>query len=173
MDESKCPGKSGKQSSQPRGAKPFPNERSRKEAPAAATQPREGGKTTAAKRPDGFPAGKDEHGIGKAFRDAAQDKRRVRPPRLSRPPARGSSGDRAKGKAVGSQHHLLTEASDSRLSAPLADNSPSTNREPSAPALLPTPERPLAEQLKAPPPPAAAKEKSHGNESLVTETLTA
>lgn len=163
MDESKSPRKSGHQSSQPRGAKPFPNERSSREALA-------GGKAAAARRQDGFTAAKDEHGVGKAFKDTAQDKRRGRPPRLSRPAARGNSGERPKGRVVDSHQHLLPEASDSRLSTPSADNSPTANREPSSPALLPTPERAVAEQLKAPPP-AAAKEKSHGNRSVVTWTL--
>lgn len=163
MDESKCPGKSGKQSSQPRGAKLFPNERSGRDALA-------GGKTSATRRQDGFTAAKDEHGVGRAFKDAAQDKRRGRPPRLSRPTAPGSSGEQPKGKVVDLHQHLLPEASDSRLSTPSADNSPPANREPSSPALLPTPERAAAEQLKAPPP-AAAKEKTHGNHSVVNWTL--
>ncbi|XP_075901202.1 terminal uridylyltransferase 4 [Nelusetta ayraudi] len=156
MDESKCPGKSGKQSSQPRGAKPFPNERSSKEALAVQ---REGGK--AARRQDGFPAAKDEHGVGKTFKDPPQDKRRGRPPRLTRLTARGSSGEPARGRVAGPHQHLLTEAADSRLSTSSADNSPSAHREPSSPALLPTPDRVFMQQLRAPLPPAA-KEKSHG-----------
>lgn len=174
MDESKCPGKSGKQSSHPRGAKPFSNERSNKEAPAVAAQSREGGRTlsgVATTRQDMFPAGKDDHSVGKAFKDTVQDKRRGRPPRLSRPTAPGNSGEQAKGKPVGSQHHLLAKASDARLSTPSADDSPSASRELSSPALLPTPQRAVAEPLKAPPPAVAAKEKSHGNDSLVTQTL--
>lgn len=165
MDESKCPGKSGKQSSQPRGAKPFLNERSSRDALSGGKMP-----AAAARRQDGFPAAKDEHGVGRAFKDAAQDKRRGRPPRLSRATAAGNSGERAKGKVVDSHQHLLPEASDSRLSTPPADNGPSANREPPSPALLPTPERAVAEQLKAPPP-AAAKEKSHSQYSGVTWTL--
>lgn len=165
MDESKCPGKSGKPSSQPRGAKPFPNERSSKEALAAQREGSKAAALAAARRQDGFPAAKDEHGVGKTFKDPPQDKRRGRPPRLTRLTARGSSGEPARGKVAGPHQHLLTEASDSRLSTSSADNSPSAHREPSSPALLPTPERVFMQQLRAPLPPAA-RDKSHGNHQL-------
>lgn len=154
MDESKCPVKSGKQS-QPRGAKPFSNEKSNKEALVQ----REGTKT-ATRRQDNFTATKDEHNIGKTLKDT-QEKRRGRPPRVTRLTGRASSGERGKGKVASSHQHLVSEASDSRLSMS-ADNSPSANREPRSPAVPSTPVKGFTEQVKSSIQ-VAAKEKSHGN----------
>lgn len=160
MDESKCPVKSGKQS-QPRGAKPFSNEKSNKEALAQ----REGGKT-ATRRQENLTAAKHEHNIesrgpGKTFTDIPQDKRRGRPSRLTRLTGRTSSGERGKGKVASSHQQLVPQVPDSRVSLS-ADSSPSANREPSSAAVPGTHEKGFTEQAKSSIV-APAKEKSHGD----------
>lgn len=166
MDESINPVRSAKQS-QPRGAKSSFNCKSTREAPVQ----RDGAKSATPRSKENFAAAKDEHNIGsqanrgpgKTFTDNAQDKRKGRPPRLSRLTGRTSSGERGKGKATSSsssQHQLLPEPPDSRSSLS-ADSSPSANRATSTPKVPATPEKGLSEQAKSSST-APAKEKSHG-----------
>lgn len=162
MDESIHPVKSVKQS-QPRGAKSSSNNKSSKEAPVQ----RENTKS-APRSKENLAAAKDEHkissqanrGPGKTSTDTPQDKRKGRPPRLSRLTGRTSSGERGKGKVASSQHQLLAEAPDFR-SALSADSSPSANRETSAPIVPATPDKGLSEPAKSSIV-APAKNKSHG-----------
>lgn len=155
MDESISPVKSFKQS-QPRGAKSSSNDKSSKEAPVQ----RENTKSALRSKDEYSIGSQTNRGPGKASTDTPQDKRKGRPPRLSRLTGRTSSGERGKGKGASSQHQLLLEAPNSRSSFS-ADSSPSANRETSTPLVSATPERGFSEQAKscivAP-----AKEKSHG-----------
>lgn len=148
MDQSTSPVKTVRQS-QLRGAKALPGERSRKEASVQKEGLKPGPRSK-----ENFTAAKDEHissqvsrGPGKTSTDTPQDKRRGRPPRLTRLTGRTSSGERGKGRVASSHQQQLVAL------AP-ADSSPSAGRETSSP------ERGLTEQKSSGG--AGAKERSHG-----------
>ncbi|XP_028259272.1 terminal uridylyltransferase 4 [Parambassis ranga] len=148
MDQSTSPVKTVRQS-QLRGAKALPGERSLKEASVQKEGLKPGPRSK-----EKFTAAKDEHiissqvsrGPGKTSTDTLQDKRRGRPPRLTRLTGRTSSGERGKGRVASSQQQQLVAP------AP-ADSSPSAGRETGSP------ERGLTEQRSSGG--AGAKEKSH------------
>lgn len=159
MDECKCLVKSGKQS-QLRGVKALSTEKSNKEA----LTHREGTKT-AAQRQENF-AAKDEHNIesrrpGKTPNDIPLDKRRGRSSRLTRLSGRTSSGERGKGKVVGTHQQLVAQPPDFRVSLS-ADSSPSANRERGSASVLAPPEKGSKDQAESSVA-ALAKEKPYGD----------